>query len=1532
MPRRTTGVEVNDFGTSWRDGTAFIAIVNCIQPGTIDTNAYRNVPNHVRLEAAFQAAESQLGIARLLDPEDVDVSKPDDKSIMTYVAQFLRSYPDADSKAKPVESQRSLEFQLYHEFVSWLNSKNSLLEELQGGRGHNLEYKDYLQLKNELAARTVTLEKLRAYVQSNILPTVTASTWHQIELSWQRLETQLRHWQWTLDTSLPGALGQIGEWLNNAEHILCSEDVPPVFDDEAANALKVKLDEHKQFFVELASMRQSFDEALVHQRENASEVSTEQLNDIAARFQVLPQRIAQRSCRLRFLEHKCCILAFLDLTDAKLKGWSVRYGTEEVILVMLEQYKAFVSRNKLFQEFERAFNEMLQVADEYKREIRLDKSELNEIDQFVYSSGERWRVLSTGLRCAQGILEEVLTYWKRWNAQCPVFELWLEQAQRKLDLSEDEKMEFFQDIGTWKTSYDALSEVAAFLVTSCETTVAWTVKQRIDAMASRWEMLFAKVKQYLQAGEILRHRRQYHQGMDTLKNWIAKADQLLTTVHIGNLEAMKEYGVELHAVCSTVDEMETLLKQVSRHLQSLMSDLSIDELTVMSGDLKRDKEALVRIRAQLSKRVQLFHQLRTQQESLDSGINECSQWLDEAESMLRDRSGHASETDLEATQKALDQHQTFFSRLISFQILLENKWKILENMLKSNPSSSAKDTESDVNYTRQKLTEVAARFACVAKEAAALEEHLGQGVRFWKNYQDKLRLTTLWLQRAEAHLVEKSGDLQQALETHQAFFDGVDDRLIDGLKGAAHDLQQWLPADRRLTVAAAIENSILHWRRIMAAEPVQRMKMQFRLDQEAFIRFAREIDRELVAQQQALTNNKTEHLLEQHLQYFAPGPVVREAEQCMERLESAVGFIHTKESPNPEIQAAFSSCRVEWDSMVKRAEDLRTRLETIPQKWDEYQVKLDDIITWMSAVDDSVNRVSDDATTLENYESLKREFQNVCHDVDSRREEMKWLVQRLDSMLSSKSEEEGVVAQQTLEAVIARYKNLVLVIDATMSKADLLSKCYACREEIRKVYDALQHIHGLVVQESLSVDLDALGVEIKKREAIVKKLDDQRVSIVSLLQRGKDLQHHPSSPTFLTQEIQRLDAMWTDTNVMANDKLKNLKGSERLWIYYQEQKVSIMMLLAKAEEELNRITPSVDPLQMSNELKARHEASVQLRQATEEMLHRLRSLLDGFSSLVAVPQRLRLQEEVLEIEKHIESMQTLNMSKIATLEDINTRLKFILSQVESVVGWLQPAQKQLHQLLSLNLSPEERLKRTNELQVELKKKLSTVEVVQKEARVVSGLLGTAQSSSTSLLLGVDVDNLYATVTQMSSELDRQSVTVFQDLVHWQEYSSQLADVKPWLDEAEMRVASSVQRPTTISEVEDLLDQARRFLEECNGLLTKLQSMSSHCQQMNHPSSARDEVDAQHTRWAGVHDAITQQLQRFQNLHSSWVLVLGKMDAIVDWLDSVESETQTLTKTLSTTVAALEKQLGQLKVWLQSSTNGYDMSFIQPNKF
>ncbi|CAG2062267.1 unnamed protein product, partial [Timema podura] len=91
---REAGVEVKDFGPSWRDGVAFLAIIDAIKSNLVNLVAMKESSNRARLETAFDVAEQELGITRLLDPEDVDVPRPDEKSIMTYVAQFLHKYPE----------------------------------------------------------------------------------------------------------------------------------------------------------------------------------------------------------------------------------------------------------------------------------------------------------------------------------------------------------------------------------------------------------------------------------------------------------------------------------------------------------------------------------------------------------------------------------------------------------------------------------------------------------------------------------------------------------------------------------------------------------------------------------------------------------------------------------------------------------------------------------------------------------------------------------------------------------------------------------------------------------------------------------------------------------------------------------------------------------------------------------------------------------------------------------------------------------------------------------------------------------------------------------------------------------------------------------------------------------------------------------------------------------------------------------------------------------------------------------------------
>lgn len=70
---------------------------------------------------------------------------------------------------------------------------------------------------------------------------------------------------------------------------------------------------------------------------------------------------------------QCCLIAFLQLTETKLKGWTAKYGRVEKVIPLLEQYRNFVSKNHVFQEFNKAYIDMQAVIEEYKRDGNVGK-------------------------------------------------------------------------------------------------------------------------------------------------------------------------------------------------------------------------------------------------------------------------------------------------------------------------------------------------------------------------------------------------------------------------------------------------------------------------------------------------------------------------------------------------------------------------------------------------------------------------------------------------------------------------------------------------------------------------------------------------------------------------------------------------------------------------------------------------------------------------------------------------------------------------------------------------------------------------------------------------------------------------------------------------------------------------------------------------------------------------------------------------------------------------------------------------------
>uniref|UniRef100_A0A4W5P6J3 Spectrin beta chain n=1 Tax=Hucho hucho TaxID=62062 RepID=A0A4W5P6J3_9TELE len=101
---KTFPLSIHNFTTCWRDGLAFNALIHRHRPDLIEFHKLiRSNATH-NLQQAFNIAEQNLGLTKLLDPEDVNTENPDEKSIITYVVSYYHYF--SKMKALRVEGKR----------------------------------------------------------------------------------------------------------------------------------------------------------------------------------------------------------------------------------------------------------------------------------------------------------------------------------------------------------------------------------------------------------------------------------------------------------------------------------------------------------------------------------------------------------------------------------------------------------------------------------------------------------------------------------------------------------------------------------------------------------------------------------------------------------------------------------------------------------------------------------------------------------------------------------------------------------------------------------------------------------------------------------------------------------------------------------------------------------------------------------------------------------------------------------------------------------------------------------------------------------------------------------------------------------------------------------------------------------------------------------------------------------------------------------------------------------------------------------
>uniref|UniRef100_A0A3B4DSE0 Plectin b n=1 Tax=Pygocentrus nattereri TaxID=42514 RepID=A0A3B4DSE0_PYGNA len=169
------GLRCDNFTTNWRDGKLFNAVIHKHEPRLINMSKVYRQTNLENLEQAFTVAEKELGVTRLLDPEDVDVPHPDEKSIITYVSSLYDAMPRVPDVHDGVRvNELELRWQEYYELVTillqWIRHHVIIFEERKFPASYEeieILWRQFLRFKEtELPAKEADKDRSKLIYQS----------------------------------------------------------------------------------------------------------------------------------------------------------------------------------------------------------------------------------------------------------------------------------------------------------------------------------------------------------------------------------------------------------------------------------------------------------------------------------------------------------------------------------------------------------------------------------------------------------------------------------------------------------------------------------------------------------------------------------------------------------------------------------------------------------------------------------------------------------------------------------------------------------------------------------------------------------------------------------------------------------------------------------------------------------------------------------------------------------------------------------------------------------------------------------------------------------------------------------------------------------------------------------------------------------------------------------------------------------------------------------------------------------------------
>ncbi|XP_070607106.1 nesprin-2 isoform X2 [Erythrolamprus reginae] len=470
-------ISVADFKSSWRNGLAFLAIIHALRPGLVDVEKAKERSNKENLREAFQIAEKELSIPRLLEPEDVDVTSPDEKSIMTYVAQFLQYF-----KSLPVAEDK-MQGKI-KETLSWLSAQECKLTKLMTELENASFYRKFEAMLSFTEAFNEEKKAFVPILESKRKGSELNEDYLEMKEAWDNLLYQMTEWKAKLDNTLPPPLGATEAWLKETEQHL-AQNLPISQDHlKATAALEEKLrtvQNLMESFQQHLETLQSFDN-----RDNAGMliVPSQKLEEMGKRF----SKVQLENFSI-LVEYYCLSTsAVFNEVTSKLNIWHIKFGTKETVELLLLDWHNFIEEKGFLRQLDTA----LQVCEAQKNKmmkapnLEIDPEETVKLFKMIEVQISKCREYINNVN---DTFKKVLSSWTVYTENIQLLKPWLEET-RKDHLKKISP----ETLAAWNSRHGSLNEAGNFLIESSNAEVGSAVSGELKKINRKWAKLIKKTK------------------------------------------------------------------------------------------------------------------------------------------------------------------------------------------------------------------------------------------------------------------------------------------------------------------------------------------------------------------------------------------------------------------------------------------------------------------------------------------------------------------------------------------------------------------------------------------------------------------------------------------------------------------------------------------------------------------------------------------------------------------------------------------------------------------------------------------------------------------------------------------------------------------------------------------------------------------------------------------------------------------------------------------------------------------------------